>query len=253
MTNQRFDNFTLIAAGNDIYYIEDFENISTPSTVQINNKEYHRFCDFIYIPLPTDKMTPEQVITANAIRTKYFERSPQFKINTTVRKKFKSLINFLKPKSILEIGTNLSPLIENPNDEIEIIYNADFDVNVIKQLTERGINAQYFGIDSSLNIKNESIDLIFSIFVFQFDFSNKQIEECYRTLCNNGMLIANVYKRSDESKKDLKTVFEAVGFKSSIYKDFQKLCDGHEYWFFYKRLNSEKMAAIVKILSNQNL
>lgn len=247
MTNQDPILPKIISAGMDIYYVEEPNLL--PHTYSISGKEYHRFCDFILIPDITENLTPNQVIIVNNIRANFFSKYPQFATNLRVRERFRTLIKSWNPSTILEIGPSHSPLISKPSNDIKEVHLAELDVNAIKDLESKNIPCNFFGLDSALQIENNHIDLIFAMFVFQFNVSEKQCQECFRIMKVDGVLIINIYKRSEESKAHLKHVLSSCGFHCISIADNESLCDHHEYWLLYKN-DSNKLNELIALLNN---
>ena len=237
-------------AGDDIYYCDDF-TVTIPNIISINNKEYFRFCDFILIPCQTDLLTPQQVVNVNKLRAKYYESHPQFTVNKKIRKVFYALINIWKPKTILEFGPGSNPIKFEDNIDIEIQFS-DFNEDSVSILNAEGLKCSYFDKQGKLNIENNSIDAIISIFVFQFDISQNQINEMFRVLSNDGIVIANIYKRSNKSRMELLNKFHLSGFTSQIIKDYNEICNQHEYWFFFKNISEDKLQKSHNLLKQLN-
>jgi len=231
------------SAGADIFYIDDF-SIVPPHSISIKNKTYFRFCDFIFIPRDTYLLSQEQVIVVNQIRTKYFEIHPQFKMNDTVRNRFKSWVEILEPRSILEFGPGLNPFLPEHQNGIQIFY-ADFNGESVESLKSKGLDCSLFGKDSSLKIETDTIDLIVSIFVFHFDISQNQIKEFYRVINTDGVFIANVYKLPAEARHMLLTKFISTGFFYYIIPDSENICKNHEYWILYKKKHNNEITSLV--------
>lgn len=236
-------------AGCDIYYVDDF-SITLPHSFLLNGKLYFRFCEFIFIPDSTESLSPDQVIIVNQIRAVYFKTHPQFHVNIIVKELFKSMIEVLNPTTVLEFGPGFNPLTPSA-DNGNNFYFVDFNPTSIEFLKSLGLNSNLFGKESMLSIPNESIDVIISIFVFQFDISQTQVNELYRVLNMNGLLLANMYKRSEESRIELIDKFSSTGFLHSIVSDRSNLCLNHEYWVLYKTKNEEKINTLIKHINKK--
>lgn len=238
----------LINAGNDIYYCSDV-NAILPEFLEIHSKKYYRFCDLIFIPNSTDNLSSEQVKIVNRIRVDFFEKSPQFSTNSIVRQYFKQIVQNINPKILFEFGSSINPLISFAENGIEKVYLADFDTQTVETLREKGIDCLHFGLNDKLVVPNNSVDMILSVFVFQFFISENQIGELYRIMSSNGVFIANIYKRDNESKKTLAKQFTNIGFYHKILPDDRKLCNGHEYWVFTKIKWNKQLSVIENTLS----
>jgi ubiquinone/menaquinone biosynthesis C-methylase UbiE len=236
--------------GCDIYYVDDF-SIILPQTVLLNDKTYFRFCDFILIPDSTESLSQEQVSIVNQIRSDYFGTHPQFHTNNTVREKFQSMIDLLNPTTIFEFGPGSNPFtLANDNDKQ--FYYADFSSTTVDVLKSLGLNCTLFGKESMLNLPNGFVDVIISIFVFQFDVSQTQVNELYRVLKRNGFLLANMYRRSVEARNKLLERFTSAGFSHCIVSDKSNICHNHEYWILYKTKNEEQVIELIERINRRN-
>lgn len=240
----------LLKGGNGIYYTTDKE-LDLPSELEIDGIIHFRFCDFILIPETTEKLNFQQVLTVSTIREEYFEDYTQFKINSIVRKCFQKIIKIWKPQNLLEIGPGSFPLIINHKDKFENVFLADFNKEAIKTLSTRNIICEYFGFESTLKISDNSIDCIFAIFVFHFKISNNQIKELFRVLSPNGILIANIYRRTDQAKNKLLKNFIQQDYHYRIIPDPFCLCRNHEYWFLFKNTDEENLSKAKMALSKK--
>lgn len=235
----------LINAGEDIYYTKDQSTV--PKEHMIDGRLFHRFCDFILIPCLTENLLPQQVVLVNSIRAKYLNHG-QFVVNTTVRKYFLKLIQVVEPTTMLELGPSVNPLISQPSQPNNC-FLADFSKEAIVSLKKQNLICEHFGVNDKLRFSNNSIDLIFSIFVLQFNVSVNQIGELNRVLSDDGLVIANVYKRSSNSKEKLLKRFELQGFKCVLVRDSYNLCEKHEYWFLYKGKMTSKLPLLIDVLN----
>jgi len=231
--------------GNGIFYIEDFE-IEAPKEIKIDGHKYLRFCDFIYIPASTEKLSKEQIISTNALRKNYFEKHPEFKKNLKVHELFYSLISELKVKNILEFGSGYNPSLFDFQGEIQY---SDFDPEVVNHLSRFGLKSHVFSTDNTLNIENEEIDLVISIFVLHFKISDLQMSELFRILAKDGVFLFNLYSRSKNSRLELKQKLEKVGFYVARIEDEHNICSNHEYWILFKNKSSKIKTKILDFFS----
>lgn len=241
----------LISADNNIYYAAEC-GINNLSILKIDGKEYYRFCDFIYIPAPTNQLSTDQVKTISEIREKVFLDYNQFKINFKIRDKFKQIIQICDPKTLLEFGPGKTPLLKKTEFDQNNLFLADLRKGVIDHLKKTYINCLLFDKTSNLNIEDNSIDCIVAIFVFHFYISQNQIKELNRVLNHSGMIIANVYKISKYDKNILLNRFLQEGFSCERFIDKEHLCKNHEYWFLFKNKSSTILSLIKKLFSTIN-
>lgn len=227
--------------GNGIYYIEDFE-AEAPKEIHIDGHRYFRFCDFIYIPASTEKLSKEQIISTNALRKSYFDKHPEFKKNQEVHELFYRLISELEVQNILEFGSGYNPSVFAFQAEIQY---CDFDPEVVNHLSRIGLKCHNFSAGNTLDIESEEIDLVISIFVLHFKINGFQISELFRILAKDGVFLFNLYSRSANSRLELKQKFEKVGFYITRIEDEHNICSDHEYWILYKNKSSKIKARIL--------
>ncbi len=237
----------LVYADNDIWYTKDQSLL--PEEVTLNEHVFLRFCDFILIPDITENLSQIQVETVNNIRAIYFETHPQFHINESVRQIFLEVILNSKVAIALEFGPGKNPLITSVISSITQLFFADFNQDVVTSLSEKGLTIELFGYDSVLTLVDNSIDIVFSIFVFQFNISDNQINEIYRVLKKDGIFLFNIYNRNASSRKKLLDKLTAAGFHYKIIPDRKKLCKEHQYWLLYKEIEDERIEALEFILN----
>jgi len=249
MCNNKEIQSLLTSAGNNIFYCT--KALDLPEVLIVNGMRHFRFCDFIYLPDYPENLSPDQVVTANTIRSHFYGILPQFNINSLIRRNFELFLSVWNPKRVLEIGPNTNPLLNSVCEGIKNIYMADLDRDALENIKSLGLSCQYFGMDSKLNLEDRSIDFIFAIFVFHFNFSENQIFECNRVLSENGVFIANIYKRQSESKNKLLEIVKRCGFSITTIVDELNLCKGHEYWFLYKNYDENKISKAREIIINQ--
>jgi len=241
-------NFNLIDAGNEIFYCDNLNKI-LPKKLLINNKVHYRFCDFIYIPDGTEYLTDRQVRTVNKIREKYIFSHPQYKVNKEIHNCFLGLVKFWRPKTILEVGPGKNPLITNPTNGINKIYLADLRFRNKEINNGNCISRLRFCTNDNLNINNFSIDCIFAIYVFHFWISKTQINEFYRVLSQDGILLANVYRRSKKSKDTLSSDFKDIGFNLTKVPFFIPNHNNNEFWFISKKTKNAKINKSIDIIN----
>ncbi len=199
-----------------------------PAVVEYCGETYVRFHDFIYLERPLDELDKCQVFSVCRLRDQFAGDSGMHP-NLRVREKIRQVAEVLSPKVLLELGPGNSPLFSASSTNFQYKL-ADLDEEVVRNLTSNGYSATLFDDDSLLPTADSSIDVIVAIFVFQFSLSATQIDEIVRVLCSNGLLVANVYRRSESSRKCLRSEFEDRGCKISIVDDSSEIGHNHQYW-----------------------
>jgi hypothetical protein len=167
---------------------------------------YHRFMDFFYISVEADELTPaevEAVCRARAKEPRCFRGA-----NVKVKSIFREFLYVRKHMRVLEVGAGLHPVLTSEEArDLGIVYiTADSDSAVTSE-------ADLFSRDASgLKYSDEYFDVSIALFVLHFAFSPPQIHEVYRCLSEEGVFLANIYRRSASSRDSLVDDFISAGF-----------------------------------------
>lgn len=188
-------------------------------TLNIQGKEYSRIMDFFYIDVPADELDFDQVSMLCKARIKEprcFEGA-----NKKVKSLFNSFLKAHRSKNILEVGAGTNPILtQEETKEHSITYmTSDAD-------NYQGIS---FYFDANTNLPNKIFDVVIALFVLHFKFYQHQIDEIYKHMKIDGIFLANVYNREDDSRNELKSDFEKAGFNVQLIKDPESYCKNHYY------------------------
>ncbi len=198
----------------------------------IKHKEIllYRFMDSFYIEKENlEDLSPSEVENLCRARLKY--PSLIGPANAKVKKIIENYVQIALPKKLFEIGAGKSPAIEKPPTETAYTTSdADSEAEYANEEKVLLFSAN----KCDLPYKDSSLDMAIAVFVFQFKIYKPQIEELYRCLKDDGLIIANVYRRKDASRINLETDFKTAGFNVSRIADPQNLCRDHEYWLIGK-------------------
>lgn len=223
-----------------------------PHNILIEGKQCELFLDHFYLDRPLDKLSTEQVIEICRLREEISECRAKGSPNSIVRNVFSEMIRLTQPKSVLEIGPGMFPLFSSNTKEFDYMLG-ELDYRVVESNKTAGYNIHHFDIDSSLSIPDGYIDIIFGIFVFQFNISDKQIKELERVLNINGGLMINVYHRNDNERDSLIRKLELYGLLVQIVEDPIKLCRQHQYWMVSKSAPAELHDTYKSVINSSNL
>ena len=220
---------------------------SRPATVVVAGETHYRFHDFIYISKPLDELTEAQVLAVCSLRSS-MSTSDQLKPNKIVRRHFELLTIAFDPGVVLEVGPGNRPLfrVDDQTFDYEL---AELDEDIVCHLVNLGYSAYPFNGNAGLNIPDNSVDLILALFVFQFSFSSYQVDELTRVLGQSGLIVANMYRRSTESRAQLQVMFTENGFNLEIVTLDDGIGYGHEYWLIGRKLDSERCALTIESLN----
>lgn len=215
-----------------------------PDTYEHNNIILYRFMDQFYICREhLDEMSQEEVSHLCRARLKF----PQLitAVNGRVKEYFKRLINSISPRKILEIGAGESPLFPQPPAGMEYAM-ADADIEVKKGLRAESEFNEFSGEDPVLNYPDNHFDMAVAVFVLQFPFPLTQVAEIYRCLADDGVMVANIYRRQPTANASLREEFSSAGLIVHAITDPESLCKAHEYWIIGK--NKDKVIACAATL-----
>lgn len=217
-----------------------------PSTVIYAGDTYYRFHDFIYLRCPIEELDESQVITICKVRgaRSTTENTQQ---NLDVRGKFRVVTDSYRPKCVLEVGPGNQPLFSA--EQQDFCYRlAELDQSLVEELATRGYSVSPFSADTPLEQPSSSVDLILAIFVLQFAFGGSQVSEIARVLRPSGLMLANVYRRSSESRERLRMQFTDNGLYVDAVKNGDGIGHGHEYWLMGRELSTPQSEAAKRAL-----
>lgn len=197
----------------------------------------YRFMDVFYINCAADELDSSQVealCRARALNPSSFAGA-----NSLVRKVFREFIGKAKPANILEVGAGTNPIMP----ECDLV---GAQINYVRSDADP-VNADeknvFSGTANVLNHPDGHFDFAAAVFVLHFKFYGEQISEIYRCLKQDGIFLANVYRRSVQSRMALRDEFQCRGFELVILDDPSNLCQDHQYWVAGKNKAEAEAAA----------
>jgi SAM-dependent methyltransferase len=225
--------------------VYELNNKAGPAILFYNGSPLHRFMDKFYINCAADELDTLQVEAL--CRARALNPSSFSGVNSLVRKVFREFIKTTKPTNILEVGAGTNPLIS----ECDLV---DAQINYVRSDADP-INAEeknvFSGTSNILNYPGDYFDVTAAVFVLHFKFYDEQISEIYRCLKQNGVFLANVYRRSEQSRMALQDELRRRGFELVILDDPSNLCQNHQYWVAGKNRAGAEAAAklLLRIIS----
>lgn len=208
-------------------------NLDTARIEYIDGIKHYRIMDFFFTELPADELNLEQVLAICHERAK--DKRCSSGANEKVKSLFSSFLENDQIKNILEVGAGDSPIlgaqdIQQRKISDYVISDAD---NIYQCVTV------VFGESNALTrYPPEHFDLVIALFVLHFKFYPSQITQIYEHLKSNGIFLANIYNRSDESRAKLIQDFRDVGFFVELMADPKPWCKDHFYLFAAKEKDS---------------
>jgi hypothetical protein len=228
-----------------------------PAEVEYENSIYFRFMDYFYIQNNNlDELTSEQV--SNLCRARALYPHLITLTNDAVRNIFKVLAQAVKPHSLLEIGAGRNPVFKMGDSSTPDRYIlADADPEVIDHYKNLSRECYNFSHDfCELPDLDNFFEMAIAVFVLHFPFYESQLLEIKKRLKPSGIVVANVYRRSNASREILTQGIEKLGFEIIKIQDPKNLCKNHEYWIFGEEKSSiencaNKLMEIIMELNSQ--
>jgi SAM-dependent methyltransferase len=233
----------LLHYSHGVYFSESLDP-DLPVELEINGRRHQRFLDYIYIPGETEDLTGDQILAVNELRQRLLESPSAREVNGRVREIFIKAIEVANPRSLLEVGPGINPIFSSPPGDT-LYWLTDISDEVIAANRARGLTCFFFNPEGVIPIPNGSIDIIVAIFVLQFHFTLEQLMELARVMKIGGVMVANVYRRSDESREMLSKMLMDVGLGVIRVVDRLNLCRSYEYWLVFKDERSPALALLL--------
>jgi SAM-dependent methyltransferase len=197
-----------------------------PENIVWNDRSYSRFMNIFYIDRPCDELTTDQVQVL--CRARNNRRASIGEVNTKVRAVLRLAIFDLAPRRALEIGAGNSPVM-TVQEALE--HQIDY---VISDGDETNSTEVFSGDRATLGYETNTLDMVVALFVLHFKFFDSQISEIARCLAEDGVFLANMYRREQSSRLLLIGQMKKHNLTVKIVKDLHLLCNDHEYWFIGK-------------------
>lgn len=212
-----------------------------PAELSYLGVRYFRFMDVFFVPhSDLDELSMPQVIAL--CRAREANSVAIGRPNEIVKSLFRRVVEEVAPKCVAEIGAGARPLYDGHGEKFEYIA-LDADEAAMSKLSVR--KERFHGHVDELDIDSGSVDLAIAVFVFQFKLYSKQIEQISRILTPDGVLLANVYRRSEQSRVVLIAELRASGLHVDRVHDSAGLCRDHEYWVASRSQSSIERFRIV--------
>ncbi len=215
--------------GSGVYVAGSGAGHNSPRRLVRDGKRLSRFMDSIYLDRPCEKLDVKKIQVLNEARRPLLERDGVGAVNTRVREALAAGVRATGAQRVLEWGCGYHPMRALLGG---VEYSAlDVDPRVVNHNREvYGPSRLYVADDDLGDIADASQDAIVSAFVFHFRLTRLHIATMRRVLRPGGVVLANVYRRSPTSRRELVRQFERAGFTVHQRKDAEALCVDHEIW-----------------------
>ncbi|SDY68264.1 Methyltransferase domain-containing protein [Micromonospora pattaloongensis] len=208
-------------------------------------REPVRFMDVILLPLTTEDLNTRQIREVNKLRRQLMlgDQSAQYATNHRVKSAMAAAVTRVGARSVLDWGCGYHPmrgLLEHRDHFVGV----DIDPEVIADNLRHGV-ACLPAQDAPTMLAGMAFDAIVSVFVFHFRMPPEHIESMVRLIGANGFILANVYRRSAESRQRLRRAFEARGLQVWTRTDPTRCAADHEFWLIASPRRAHEVAETV--------
>lgn len=215
--------------GSGVYVAGSGAVDNSPRRLVRDGKRLSRFMDSIYLDRPCEKLDIKKIQVLNEARRPLLERDGVGAVNRRVREALAAGVHATGAKQVLEWGCGYHPM-RALLDGVEY-SGLDVDPRVVSHNREiHGRSNLYVADDELGDIADASQDAIVSAFVFHFRLTRLHIATMRRVLRPGGVVLANVYRRSPTSRRELALQFRRAGFAVHRREDAEALCVDHEIW-----------------------
>lgn len=228
-----------------IYLLDPTLETTGPVRLQIRGRTYERLMDYLYTPIPLERLTRGQIHVINMLREDLILGKYIGGTDNQIKDNFAEAIRSVGAERVLEWGCGFDSLRTRlPGVDYGAI---DIDPWVISYQRGKGTVCQLpEEVQEEISGK---INVIPSIFVFQFGITDHDVSVMSKVLADDGFVLANVYRRSPESRFRLRKKLTARGLNVVRRRDRQNLCKGNEYWLASKKLTDRQSYAVLDSLS----
>lgn len=219
-----------------------------PREVTVDGALYRRFMDYILLSDPVESLDSTAIAAVNLARRRLIGQGLGRSANAIVKTAFELFLNRLAPPSLAEWGCGFDAILTRV--AVPRLVGIDIDSEVVDAQRSNGI-ACYEPDDSALDQYVGSIDVVVAAFVFHFRQYPRDIGLIRHLLHpDTGFVVANVYRRSEESRVDLIQGFEGQGFRVERRSDPLNLCRNHEIWAASPRLSRTELTEHLKSIED---
>lgn len=241
---------SLVSLGHDIFMAPYAVGEVLPRRAVIRGQLYERFMDFIFVPVPTHRLRPEQVWVVNHARQLIIaeSRGVACAVNARVRTRLMSHMSALNPSCVVEWGCGFSEL--TLDGVAQRVVLTDIDPLVVSYQKGRGRNCVLVS-DLDRTVGPGAVDVIVAVFVFHFDIPDRHVRVMAELLRDGGTVVANVYRRDHAARRNLEETFERHGLTVARVSDTESLCRSHEYWLATRQVIHDRSLASREVESEQ--
>ena len=184
--------------------------------------------DVIRLPRRTEDLGFRQIQQVNRLRRPLIDdqASSQHATNRRVKRAMADGLAAAGAGRVLDWGCGYHPLRPFLPGDVEFAA-VDLDPEVVAENRQHGI-ACHHPDDALLEFEDHPFDAVVSVFVFHFRMPTAHIDAMGRL---GRFVLANVYRRDEESRTLLAGAFRSRGLTVTREKDPAQAATGHEFWF----------------------
>jgi hypothetical protein len=218
---------SLVPISHGVYLWQSAESSPAPRRLQIGDLRLERFMDVIMVPSPLETLQVEQIRVVNRLRRAVLSSRVRSATNRVVRRKIAQFVGNEGWRDVIEWGCGYHSLRALLQPFVRLTC-VDIDPDVVAWQRSQGQICWNPAVDA-VHLSTLKADAIVSVFVFHFRITSMHATMMHGALKADGVLVANVYRRSPASMARLATVFRNAGFVVVRRPDPDGLCVNHEY------------------------
>jgi hypothetical protein len=187
--------------------------------------------DVISLPLTTEDLNARQIREVNKLRRQLMigGQSAQYATNHRIKSAMAAAVNGTGAHSVLDWGCGYHPM-RGLLDRREHFVGVDIDPDVVADNLRHGVACLPAHAVPKM-LAGMAFDAVVAVFVFHFRMPTEHIESMVRLIGANGFILANVYRRSPESRLRLMCAFQQRGLQVWCRTDPTNSAADHEFWF----------------------
>ena len=200
------------------------------------------FMDVIRLPQRTEDLGPRDIQRVNRLRRPLIDDagSRQHATNRLVKRAMADGLIAAGVTGVLEWGCGYHPL--RPYLPRDVTFaGVDIDPEVVAENRRHGLACFPPG-EAEVPFADRPLSAVVSVFVFHFRLPSAHIATMARLLGTDAFLLANVYRRDEQSRGRLITAFRGHGLVVTREKDPAEAATGHEFWFVARPAVTQNLA-----------
>jgi hypothetical protein len=186
------------------------------------------FMDVIRLPHRTEDLGFRQIQQVNRLRRPLIDdqASSQHATNRRVKRAMADGLSAAGASRVLDWGCGYHPLQPFLPGDVEFAA-VDIDPEVVAENRLHGVHCHHPD-DALMEYEGRPFDAVVSVFVFHFRLPTAHVDAMSRL---GRFVLANVYRRDEESRQRLAGAFRARGLVVTREVDPARAATGHEFWF----------------------